>query len=150
MSSTSGAVAAPPGATDVRPPRILVFSTNNISDPGIDLAGSAHMHYSPTVMTISMPCSSGIKPAWIVHAIRQGFDGVFIAADGDECAYLPDCTERTSHVVSEAQRLLVAEGFEPQRLKMAAICSVCAEPFTGYMHEFADALRTLPARRDPA
>jgi F420-non-reducing hydrogenase iron-sulfur subunit len=26
-------------------PRILVFSTNNISDQGIDLAGSAHLHY---------------------------------------------------------------------------------------------------------
>jgi coenzyme F420-reducing hydrogenase delta subunit len=43
-------------------PRILVFSTNNISDPGIDLAGSAHMHYSPGVVTISLPCSSGVKP----------------------------------------------------------------------------------------
>ena len=26
-------------------PRVLVFSTNAISDPGIDLAGSLHMHY---------------------------------------------------------------------------------------------------------
>ena len=43
-------------------PRILVFSTNNISDPGIDLAGSQHMHYSPGVEVISMPCTSGIKP----------------------------------------------------------------------------------------
>jgi coenzyme F420-reducing hydrogenase delta subunit len=25
----------------------LVFSTNNISDPGIDLAGSSHMDYLP-------------------------------------------------------------------------------------------------------
>ena len=44
-------------------PRILVFSTNNISDPGIDLAGSSHMHYSPSAVTINLPCTSGIKPA---------------------------------------------------------------------------------------
>ena len=50
-------------------PRILVFSTNNISDPGIDLAGSSHMHYSPNVMVISLPCTSGIKPSWI--ALRR-------------------------------------------------------------------------------
>ena len=50
-------------------PRILVFSTNNISDPGIDLAGSSHMHYSPNVMVISLPCTSGIKPSWI--AVRR-------------------------------------------------------------------------------
>ena len=44
-------------------PRILVFSTNNISDPGIDLAGSAHMTYSPGVVVISLPCTSGIRPS---------------------------------------------------------------------------------------
>ena len=74
-------------------PRILVFSTNNISDPGIDLAGSSHMTYSPGVVVISLPCTSGIRPSWILHAIQQGFDGVFIASDGDECAYLADCSD---------------------------------------------------------
>ena len=91
-------------------PRILVFSTNNISDPGIDLAGSSHMHYSPGVMVMGMPCTSGIKPAWIAHAIEQGFDGVFVASDGDECAYLPDCAERASHIMAQAQALLKAAG----------------------------------------
>ena len=124
-------------------PRILVFSTNNISDPGIDLAGSAHMHYSPGVMVMGMPCTSGIKPAWIAYAIEQGFDGVFVASDGDECAYLPDCAERASHIMAQAQELLKAAGNSPQRLKMAAICSVCAEPFTKHMQQFAAALVAL-------
>ena len=121
-------------------PRILVFSTNNISDPGIDLAGSSHMHYSPKVVVISVPCTSGIKPTWILYAVQQGFDGVFIAADGEECAYLPDCAERTSHIVAQAQEMLKEHGHEPRRVRMAAICSVCAEPFTNYMHEFAHTL----------
>ena len=76
-------------------PKILVFSTNNISDPGIDLAGGSHMPYSPSVLVIPVPCSSGIKPSWVLHAIEAGFDGVFIAADGTDCAYLQDCTRRT-------------------------------------------------------
>ncbi len=84
--TTAPAPAAEPRAFV---PRILVFSTNNISDPGIDLAGSSHMHYPPTVTVISLPCTSGIRPSWVLYAIRQGFDGVFIAADGEECAYLP-------------------------------------------------------------
>ena len=114
-------------------PKILVFSTNNISDPGIDLAGSSHMHYSPTVVVISLPCTSGIKPSWILYAIEQGFDGVFIAADGEECAYLPDCSERTAKIMADAQALLQERGYEPRRVKMAAICSVCADPFVNYM-----------------
>jgi coenzyme F420-reducing hydrogenase delta subunit len=124
-------------------PRILVFSTNNISDPGIDLAGSSHLHYSPGVRVISMPCTSGIRPSWILHAIKQGFEGVFIASDGDECAYLPDCAKRASRTVAEAQAMLKAEGLSPQRLKMAAICSVCAENFAKHMNQFSEALVAL-------
>ena len=42
---------------------------------------------------------------------------------------------------------MAEQGIEPQRLKMAAVCSVCAEPFANYMREFAAALN---AARAPA
>jgi coenzyme F420-reducing hydrogenase delta subunit len=132
-------------------PRILVFSTNNISDPGIDLAGSRHLHYSAGVSTINVPCSSSIKPAWILRAFQQGFDGVFIAADGDECAYLTDCSARTARISMSAQEMMKAEGLAPQRMIMAALCSVCAEPFVKYMREFSEKLTELgPIRVDAA
>ncbi len=124
-------------------PRILVFSTHNISDPGIDLAGSRHLHYPATATTIAVPCSSGLKPAWIVHALEIGIDGVFIASDGEECAYLPDCSSRTAKIASQAQELMREKGINPQRLRMAAICSVCAEPFVKYMREFSAQLVEL-------
>jgi len=124
------------------------LSTNTISDPGIDLAGSSHLHYSPAVVVISIPCSSGIKPEWILYAVEKGFDGVFIAADGTECAYLQDCTGRTAKTVEEAQAFLKEKGYEPQRVKMAAICSVCAESFTNHIKEFSETLKILgPARK---
>ncbi|MCU0478230.1 MAG: hydrogenase iron-sulfur subunit [Chloroflexi bacterium] len=144
---TAPAAVAPEAPGRAFEPRILVFSTNNISDPGIDLAGSSHMHYSPGVMVMGMPCTSGIKPSWLAYAIEQGFDGVFVASDGDECAYLPDCAERASHIMAQAQALLKAAGHSPQRLKMAAICSVCAEPFTKHVQTFAKALVELGPSR---
>jgi coenzyme F420-reducing hydrogenase delta subunit len=137
------AAAAPPPATATRQPRILVFSTNTISDPGIDLAGSSHLHYNPGVRVMALPCTSLIKPAWILHAIERGFDGVFVASDGDECGYLPDCAERGSRNVSRAQALLKAAGHSPQRVRMAAICSVCAEPFAKHVAQFSEALAAL-------
>jgi F420-non-reducing hydrogenase iron-sulfur subunit len=139
VESPAPPVTAPPAS----PARILVFSTNNISDPGIDLAGSSHMHYSPGVRVIGLPCTSGIRPSWIVHAIEHGFDGVFIASDGDECAYLPDCAERASKIVATAQAGLREKGLQPQRVKMAAICSVCADPFTKHVQQFAKSLAEL-------
>src|SRR5512143_1690394 len=141
------ALAAPVAEKTGPPaPRILVFSTNNISDPGIDLAGSNHLHYSPGVRVISMPCTSGIRPSWILHAIQQGFEGVFIASDGDECAYLPDCAKRASRIIAEAQALLRTNGYDANRIRMAAICSVCAENFAKHMNTFTDALVALRAK----
>ena len=137
MAGTSGAA--------IGMPKILVFSTINISDPGIDLAGSRHLEYPASVQTMAVPCSSGLKPSWLIHALESGFDGVFVASDGEECAYLPDCAERTSALIATAQALMVERGIAPSRLKMAAVCSVCAEPFAKYMREFADALEQLRA-----
>jgi len=124
-------------------PKILVFSTDNVSDPGIDLAGRNKMHYPAQVSVITLPCSSAIKPRWIVRALLNGFDGVFIAADGSDCSYIPDCTKRTAGTVSAAQVLLKEKGLEPARIKMAAVCSVCAESFQKHMIQFSEALRKM-------
>lgn len=126
-------------------PRVLVFSTNNISDPGIDLAGSSHMDYPTSVQVIAVPCSSGINPRWVLHALNRGFDGVFIAADGGDCSYISDCTERTGKVVQQAQELLQKNGYDPSRLKMAAICSVCSQAFVSHMANFSKDLNALKA-----
>jgi F420-non-reducing hydrogenase iron-sulfur subunit len=142
---TAPAIPAPEAQPATAAPKILVFTTNLISDPGVDLAGSSHIHYDVGVRVMPLPCTSLIKPSWIVYAIEQGFDGVFIASDGEECSYLPDCAERASHHVSEAQTQLKAAGRSPQRVRMAAICSVCAEPFAKHIDQFAGALTALAA-----
>ena len=124
-------------------PKILVFSTDKISDPGIDQAGLRKIHYSPSVYVISLPCSSGIKPRWILHAFEQGFDGVFIAADGHECSYSPKCPEHTNRIIEESQLLMKENNISPKRIRMAAICSVCAEPFASHMANFTKILAAL-------
>jgi F420-non-reducing hydrogenase iron-sulfur subunit len=128
---------------------ILVFSTNNISDPGIDLAGSSHIDYPTSVQMISIPCSSGVNPQWVLHALTSGFDGVFIAADGDDCSYLSDCTERTGEVVRASHELLKENGIDKSRLRMAAICSVCSQAFVSLMEKFSKDLLVLNAPVSP-
>ncbi len=129
-------------------PRILVFSTDNVSDPGIDLAGRNKMHYPARVFVVTVPCSSAIKPRWITHALTNGFDGVFIAADGSDCSYVADCTQRTAAVVASAQAQLKEKALEPARIKMAAVCSVCAESFQKHMVSFSEALRKMGRATD--
>ena len=124
-------------------PRILVFSTDKISDPAIDLAGLLKMHYSPRAYNISIPCSSAIKPRWILRAFDQGFDGVFIAADGTDCPYGEECTTNTGNIVTQTHQLMKEKGILPKRLKMAAICSVCSEAFVKHIQTFTRDLSEL-------
>jgi coenzyme F420-reducing hydrogenase delta subunit len=120
--------------------RILVFSTEKISDPAIDMAGLLKLHYPPTVYTISIPCSSGVKTRWILRAFEKGFDGVFIAADGSDCPYGESCTEKTGKIISRTQEQMKKLDIEPARLRMAAICSVCSESFVKQMKSFNEYL----------
>ena len=121
-------------------PKILVFSTEKISDPAIDMAGLLKLHYSPRVYTIVVPCSSAVKPRWILKAFDDGFDGVFIAADGTDCPYGESCTDKTSAIVQKTQNMMKEKGLEPAKLRMAAICSVCSEPFVKHMKNFTEYL----------
>jgi coenzyme F420-reducing hydrogenase delta subunit len=129
--------------TEKLPPKILVFSTDLISDPGIDQAGLKKIHYAPYVYVISLPCSSGIKPKWILHALESGFDGVFIAADGHECSYSSRCADHTNTIVETSQVLMKEKGINPKRVRMAALCSVCAEPFMNHMQNYAKILEGI-------
>lgn len=125
---------------ELKKAKILVFSTEKISDPAIDMAGLLKLHYPPTVYTITVPCSSGVKPRWILHAFDKGFDGVFIAADGSDCPYGESCTVKTGNVVAQTHELMKEKNIEPARLKMAALCSVCSESFVKHVKSFNEYL----------
>ena len=124
-------------------PRILVFSTEKISDPGIDLAGLLKMHYPPYVYTISLPCSSAVKTRWILHAFAKGIDGVFVAADGTDCPFGSNCPDLTAKIITRTHEMMKKVGINLTRLKMAAICSVCAEAFANHMKTFYNHLSGL-------
>ncbi len=121
-------------------PKILVFSTEKISDPAVDMAGLLKLHYPPRVYTIPIPCSSAVKPRWILKAFEQGFDGVFIAADGTDCPYGESCTDKTGAIVQRTHNMLKEQGIDTARLRMAAICSVCSEAFVKQMKNFTEYL----------
>lgn len=121
-------------------PKILVFSTEKISDPAIDMAGLLKLHYSPKVYTVVVPCSSAVKPKWILKAFEDGFDGVFIAADGTDCPYGESCVEKTSAIIQNTQDKMREKGIEPAKLRMAALCSVCSEAFVKHMKTFTEYL----------
>jgi coenzyme F420-reducing hydrogenase delta subunit len=125
-------------------PLILIFSTTTISDPGIDFAGSSHIHYPSSTSIIRIPCSSMIRPDFVVYALQNGFEGVYIAADGPDCAYLgEECVTKTAERVETAQKMLKEAGIEAERVKITGICSVCGESFAKSVKDFDSVLKKL-------
>ncbi len=126
-------------------PKILIFTTILISDPAVDQTGLLHKHYSPSTSIIRVPCSSMVRADYVLLALQSGFDGVFITADGGDCPYTEECPKKTSDRIGEAIELLESHNIDVNRLKMAAICSVCVEPFINHVKTFSEKLKGLNA-----
>lgn len=78
-----------------------------------------------------------------MRAFEKGFSGVFIAADGTDCSYGESCVEKTSDIIATTHTMMKAKGLKPSQLKMAALCSVCAEPFVKHISTFMKELEKI-------
>jgi F420-non-reducing hydrogenase iron-sulfur subunit len=125
-------------------PLILILSNTPASDPGIDFAGSHHIHYPAGTAILRIPCSAMIRPDIVLYALTHGFDGVCAAGDGPECPYLgAECVTRTAKRIGDAQKLLKENGIDPTRIRMSGLCSVCGEAFAKCVRAFYKELKEL-------
>jgi len=70
-------------------PRIVGFLCNWCTYAGADLAGTSRMQYPPNMRPIRVMCSGSVDSVYILRALLQGADGVFIGGchPGD-CHYV--------------------------------------------------------------
>lgn len=70
-------------------PIIVGFLCNWCSYRAADLAGTARIHYAPTLRPIRVMCTARIEPEFILKALREGADGVMVAGcHPGECHYV--------------------------------------------------------------
>jgi len=60
-------------------PEIIGFACSYCSFKASEMAGSLRMKYPEGVKLIEVPCSSRVDPAFIIKALMEGADGVFVA-----------------------------------------------------------------------
>lgn len=70
-------------------PKIVGFLCNWCTYAGADLAGTSRMQYPPNIRPIRVMCSGSVDSAYILRALLEGADGVFIGGchPGD-CHYV--------------------------------------------------------------
>jgi len=60
-------------------PEIVGFACSYCTFKASEMAGSLRMKYPESVRIIQVPCSSRVDPAFVIKAILEGADGVFVA-----------------------------------------------------------------------
>lgn len=122
-------------------PRKLVvgFCCNECAYAAADLAGSTHRTHPPNVLVVRVPCSGAVDPSWLLYALANGADAVFVAGcRRGECHYV-DGNLKAEARVSFLKSLLEAVGVEPERVEMFFMAA--SEP-----HKFVEAAREMAAR----
>ncbi len=65
--------------TEKKGPEIVGFACSYCTFKASEMAGSLRMKYPDGVKLIQVPCSSRVDPAFVIKAIFEGADGVFVA-----------------------------------------------------------------------
>jgi len=60
-------------------PLIIGFLCNWCAYAAADLAGTSRMQYPPNIRIIRVMCSAMVHPDLVIHALKNGADGVLIA-----------------------------------------------------------------------
>jgi F420-non-reducing hydrogenase iron-sulfur subunit len=68
-----------PEDKNVKEPEIIGFACTYCTFKASEMAGTLRMKYPPSVKMIQVPCSSRVDPAFVIKAILEGADGVFVA-----------------------------------------------------------------------
>jgi len=114
--------------TDTQATRMLVIATLLCSYPGIDATGQAHMEYPPNTYVIPTPDPVMFPESFYLHCFEKGIDGILIASCGTDSPYEGSYDQLAARVGTVYARMK-ERGISIRRLKLTAICSVCAKAF---------------------
>ncbi|GAB4438291.1 MAG: hypothetical protein Kow00120_05820 [Anaerolineae bacterium] len=99
-------------------PVIVGFLCNWCSYRAADLAGTSRMGYPSTLRDIRIMCSGRMDPAWVLHALRNGADGVLVmGCHPGECHYV-EGNYKAIRRMNLLKRTLRQLGVEDERVQL--------------------------------
>ncbi|MFX1506027.1 MAG: hydrogenase iron-sulfur subunit [Promethearchaeota archaeon] len=129
-------------------PKILVITTIMCSYPGVDNAGQQHLEYPPNSYVIQVPSPVLFPEEFYIRCFRKGIDGIIIMSCGEECPYSGAFKRLGLRINNVMKRMKNELGLKPQRLKLTAICTVCAKHVVREITEMDKFLRGIPPAKE--
>ncbi|MBT8340595.1 MAG: hydrogenase iron-sulfur subunit [Desulfatitalea sp.] len=128
-------------------PKIIAFFCNWCTYGAADLAGVSRLQYPPNIRVIRVPCSGRISPKFILAALREGADGIWVSGchPGD-CHYI-EGNFYARRKFALLKNLLVFNGLEPERIHFSWISSAESTKFAATARRVTEAVTALgPAK----
>ena len=123
-------------------PKILIIATNACAYPGADYAGQTHAEYATNTYIIRVPAPVVFPEDFYLRCFRKGIDGIIIMTCGHECPY-EGAYERFTKRIEKVHALMKKVGIESKRLRLCAVCTVCARSFLKEINEMNETLREI-------
>jgi|WetSurMetagenome_2_1015567.scaffolds.fasta_scaffold80525_2 F420-non-reducing hydrogenase iron-sulfur subunit len=143
LGAVGGKTAADQGQMDIWEPRILALFCNWCTYGAADLAGVGRLEHPPNFRVIRVPCSGRVGPNFILAALREGMDGVWVSGchPGD-CHYI-EGNFYARRKFAFLKSLLEHTGLEPGRIHFSWISSAEATKYVDVAVEVIEAVRRL-------
>jgi len=124
-------------------PKIVAFLCNWCAYAGADLAGVSRLKYPANIVPIRVLCSGRIDPEFILHAFRNGADGVFIGGchPGD-CHYIKGNYHARRRILL-TKKLLKEMGINEKRLRLEWVSATEGRKFASVVSQFVEEIRQL-------
>lgn len=128
-------------------PKIIAFFCNWCTYGAADLAGVSRLQYPSNIRVVRIPCSGRISPKFILAALRNGVDGIWISGchPGD-CHYI-EGNFYARRKFTLLKNLLEYTGLEEGRIQFSWISSAESTKFAATAREVTSAIAALgPAK----
>ncbi len=128
-------------------PKIIAFFCNWCTYGAADLAGVSRLQYPSNIRVIRVPCSGRISPKFVLSALRNGADGIWISGchPGD-CHYI-EGNYYARRKFTLLNNYLEFIGLEAGRVQFSWISSAEATKFAEVARQVTQVIQSLgPAR----
>jgi F420-non-reducing hydrogenase iron-sulfur subunit len=121
-------------------PKIVGFLCNWCTYAGADLAGTSRMQYPPNMRPIRVMCSGSVDSVYILRALLEGADGVFIGGchPGD-CHYVSGNYKARRRMVA-FKSILRSVGLDQDRVWLRWISAAEGRKFADTVTEMTRAI----------
>lgn len=124
-------------------PKIIGFMCKWCTYAAADLAGVSRVQYPSNIVPIRLMCSGGLDPSYILKALMDGADGVFIGG-----CHFGDCHYQTGNYqtnkrIALLKTMLSEMGIDNRRVRLEWISAAEGAKFATKIKEFVDEIKQL-------